>query len=34
MKALVSLGPSQKALQDRPKPEITIPSDTIAAVSL
>ena len=29
MKALVYLGPSQKALQDRPKPELAAPSDAI-----
>ncbi len=33
MKALVYLGPSQKALQDRPKPEITAPSDAIVRMT-
>ena len=33
MKALVYLGPGQKALQDRPKPEITAPSDAIVKVT-
>jgi alcohol dehydrogenase len=33
MKALVYLGPSQKALQDRPKPEITTPSDAIVRMT-
>jgi alcohol dehydrogenase len=33
MKALVYLGPSQKALQDRPKPEITTPSDAIVKMT-
>ena len=33
MKALVYLGPSQKALQDRPKPELTAPSDAIVKMT-
>jgi alcohol dehydrogenase len=33
MKALVYLGPSQKTLQDRPKPEITTPSDAIVRMT-
>jgi len=33
MKALVYLGPSQKSLQDRPKPEITAQSDAIVKMT-
>ena len=33
MRALVYLGPSQKALQDRPKPEIAAPSDAIVRMT-
>ena len=33
MKALVYLGPGQSALQERPKPEITAPTDAIVKVS-
>ncbi len=33
MKALVYLGPSQKALQDRPQPEILAPTDAIIKVT-
>ncbi len=33
MKALVYVGPGNKALQDRPKPEITAPTDAIVKVS-
>jgi alcohol dehydrogenase len=33
MKALVYLGPSQKALQDRTKPELTAPSDAIVKMT-
>lgn len=33
MKALVYLGPDKKALEDRPKPEITAPTDAIVKMS-
>src|ERR1700689_482673 len=33
MKALVYLGPAKKALEDRPKPQITAPTDAIAKIS-
>jgi alcohol dehydrogenase len=33
MKALVYLGPSQKSLQDQPKPKITTPSDAIVRMT-
>src|ERR1700681_368320 len=33
MKALVYLGPGQKALEDRPKPEITTPTDAIVKIT-
>jgi alcohol dehydrogenase len=33
MKALVYLGPNKKALEDRPKPEITAPTDAIVKVT-
>jgi alcohol dehydrogenase len=33
MKALVYLGPSQKALEDRPKPEVTAPTDAIVKIT-
>jgi alcohol dehydrogenase len=33
MKALVYLGPAKKALEDRPKPEITAPSDAIVRIT-
>ena len=33
MKALVYLGPSKKALEDRPKPEITAPTDAIVKMT-
>jgi alcohol dehydrogenase len=33
MKALVYLGPGKKALQDRPKPEITAPGDAIVRIT-
>ena len=33
MKALVYLGPAKKALEDRPKPEITAPSDAIVKIT-
>jgi alcohol dehydrogenase len=33
MKALVYLGPAKKALEERPKPEITAPSDAIVKIT-
>lgn len=33
MKALVYLGPGKKALEDRPKPEITAPTDAVVKVT-
>jgi alcohol dehydrogenase len=33
MKALVYLGPGQSALQERPKPEITAPTDAIVKIT-
>jgi alcohol dehydrogenase len=33
MKALVYLGPAKKALEDRPKPQITAPTDAIVKIS-
>lgn len=33
MKALVYLGPAKKALEERPKPEITTPSDAIVKIT-
>jgi alcohol dehydrogenase len=33
MKALVYLGPAKKALEDRPKPEITAPTDAIVKIT-
>jgi alcohol dehydrogenase len=33
MKALVYLGPSKKALEERPKPEITAPTDAIVKIT-
>ena len=33
MKALVYLGPGKKALEERPKPEITAPSDAIVKIT-
>ena len=33
MKALVYLGPAKKALEERPKPEITAPTDAIVKIS-
>jgi alcohol dehydrogenase len=33
MKALVYLGPAKKALEERPKPEITAPSDAIVRIT-
>ena len=32
MKALVYLGPGNKAVEDRPKPEIQVPSDAIVKI--
>ena len=32
MKALVYLGPRKKALEDRPKPELTAPTDAIVKI--
>ena len=33
MKALVYQGPGQKAVEDRPKPAITVPTDAIVKIS-
>jgi alcohol dehydrogenase len=33
MKALVYLGPGKKALEDRPKPDITVASDAIVKIT-
>src|SRR5450432_4066745 len=33
MKALVYLGPGKKALEERPKPEITVPTDAIVKIT-
>jgi alcohol dehydrogenase len=33
MKALVYLGPTQKALQDRPKPEVSAPTDAVVRMT-
>ena len=33
MKALVYLGPTNKALQERPKPEIAAPTDAIVRIT-
>jgi threonine dehydrogenase-like Zn-dependent dehydrogenase len=33
MKALVYLGPAKKALEERPQPEITAPTDTIVKIA-
>jgi len=33
MKAVVYLGPGQSALQERPKPEITAPTDAIVNIT-
>src|ERR1700684_1335090 len=33
MKALVYLGPAKKALQERPKPEISAPTDAIVKIT-
>ena len=33
MKALVYLGPAKKALEERPKPEITSPTDAIVRIT-
>src|SRR5580704_2486357 len=33
MKALVYLGPAKKALEERPKPEITVPTDAIVRIT-